>query len=88
MRRTFWLLCVGTALLAACAVDSAPTSAQEESEITTSPAPAALPPSIVLCGAHDGEACSPPGSHFQCFNSYPLEPGACYCQFDLTLTCG
>jgi hypothetical protein len=86
MRRTLCLLSVGTALLAACAVDPAPTSSQEESEINTSPAPAGLPP--VLCGAHDGQACSPAGSHFQCFNKFPLEPGVCFCQSDLTLTCG
>jgi len=46
------------------------------------PDPAATrrpPAAVAMCHRFNGQACSPDGSQFQCFNHFPDEPGLCFC---------
>jgi len=54
-------------LLGTSNADRAPTSAHQP------------PAAVAMCHHFNGNACSPEGFEFRCFNHFPDEPGLCVC---------
>jgi hypothetical protein len=43
------------------------------------PAASRPPAAVAMCHRFNGQACSPEGFEFRCFNHFPDEPGLCVC---------